>query len=71
MWPEIEAITERGLAAVAMTPSHSWVAPAGGTKPALGNKSIRLRVAARQGQSLCFRFRHNHGGSWRYRPTQY
>ena len=40
LWPEIEAITERGLAAIAMTPSHSWVAPAGGTKPVLGTNPI-------------------------------
>jgi LDH2 family malate/lactate/ureidoglycolate dehydrogenase len=36
LWPEIEALTERGLAAIAMTSSHSWVAPAGGTQPTLG-----------------------------------
>lgn len=40
LWPEIEAITEKGLAAIAMTPSHSWVAPAGGTRPALGTNPI-------------------------------
>jgi LDH2 family malate/lactate/ureidoglycolate dehydrogenase len=40
LWPEVEAITERGLAAIAMTPSHSWVAPAGGTQPVLGTNPI-------------------------------
>ncbi|RUM95392.1 oxidoreductase [Pseudaminobacter arsenicus] len=40
LWPEIEAMTERGLAAIAMTPSHSWVAPAGGTRPVLGTNPI-------------------------------
>ncbi len=40
LWPEIEAMTERGLAALAMTPSHSWVAPAGGTRPVLGTNPI-------------------------------
>lgn len=40
LWPEIEAITELGLAAVAMTPSHSWVAPAGGTRPVLGTNPL-------------------------------
>lgn len=40
LWPEIEALTEQGLAAIAMTPSHSWVAPAGGTKPLLGTNPI-------------------------------
>ncbi|HEY6631855.1 MAG TPA: Ldh family oxidoreductase [Rhizobiaceae bacterium] len=36
LWPEIEAFTERGLAAIALTTSHSWVAPDGGTKQTLG-----------------------------------
>lgn len=36
LWPEIEAIVEHDLAALAMTPSHAWVAPAGGCRPALG-----------------------------------
>ncbi|MDF1585690.1 Ldh family oxidoreductase [Marinimicrococcus flavescens] len=36
LWPEIEAITAHGLAAIAMTPNHCWVAPTGGTRPILG-----------------------------------
>lgn len=40
LWPEIEAITDKGLAVIAMTPSHSWVAPAGGTQPVLGTNPI-------------------------------
>lgn len=40
LWPEIEAITQRGLAVLAMTPSHSWVAPAGGKRPVLGTNPI-------------------------------
>jgi delta1-piperideine-2-carboxylate reductase len=40
LWPEVEAIAEQGLAALAMTPSHSWVAPAGGTKPVFGTNPI-------------------------------
>ncbi|ARP82998.1 oxidoreductase [Bordetella genomosp. 8] len=36
LWPEVEAIAAHGLAAIAMTPSHSWVAPAGGTQPVFG-----------------------------------
>ena len=36
LWPEVEALTERGLAAFAMCPSYSTVAPAGGTAPLLG-----------------------------------
>lgn len=40
LWPEIEALTERGLVALALTPSHAWVAPAGGRRPALGTNPI-------------------------------
>jgi delta1-piperideine-2-carboxylate reductase len=40
LWPEVEAIASNGLAALAMTPSHSWVAPAGGTKPVFGTNPI-------------------------------
>ncbi|AZC16928.1 Ldh family oxidoreductase [Pseudomonas sp. CMR5c] len=40
LWPEIEALTAQGLAALALTPSHSWVAPAGGSKPVFGTNPI-------------------------------
>lgn len=40
LWPEIEMLTAQGLVAIAMTPSHSWVAPAGGTQGALGTNPI-------------------------------
>jgi delta1-piperideine-2-carboxylate reductase len=40
LWPEIEKLTAEGLSALAMTPSHSWVAPAGGTKGALGTNPL-------------------------------
>jgi LDH2 family malate/lactate/ureidoglycolate dehydrogenase len=40
LWPEIEALTARGLVALAMTPSHAWVAPAGGRRPTLGTNPI-------------------------------
>ncbi|SAK48316.1 malate/L-lactate dehydrogenase [Caballeronia pedi] len=36
LWQEVEALAEMGVAAMAMTPSHSCVAPAGGTKPLFG-----------------------------------
>lgn len=36
LWPEIEAITAQGLAAMAMCPSYATVAPAGGSAPLLG-----------------------------------
>ena len=40
LWPEIEALTAHGLAALALTPSHAWVAPAGGNQPLLGTNPI-------------------------------
>ncbi len=36
LWPEIEALTAHGLAAMAMCPSYSSVAPAGGTEALMG-----------------------------------
>ncbi len=40
LWPEVEQIGAAGLAGLAMTPSHAWVAPAGGTKPVFGTNPI-------------------------------
>ena len=40
LWPEVEEITRAGLVALAMTPSHSWVAPAGGKKPVFGTNPL-------------------------------
>lgn len=40
LWPEVEAIAVLGLAGIAMTPSHSWVAPAGGTRPVFGTNPL-------------------------------
>lgn len=40
LWPEIERITDHGLAAIALTPSHAWVAPSGGNKPVMGTNPI-------------------------------
>jgi len=40
LWPEVEALTEQGLVALAFTPSHAWVAPAGGTEPVFGTNPI-------------------------------
>ncbi len=40
LWPEVEHIAQAGLAGLAMTPSHSWVAPAGGTRPVFGTNPI-------------------------------
>lgn len=40
LWPEIEALVEHGLVALAVTPNHAWVAPTGGTKPVFGTNPI-------------------------------
>lgn len=40
LWPEVEALASDGLVAFACTPSHAWVAPAGGTKPVFGTNPI-------------------------------
>lgn len=40
LWPEVEQIAREGLAALSMVPSHAWVAPAGGTRGALGTNPI-------------------------------
>ena len=36
LWPEVEALTAQGLAAMAMCPSYASVAPAGGNRPLFG-----------------------------------
>ena len=40
LWPEVEALVEDGLVALAVTPNHAWVAPAGGTQPVFGTNPI-------------------------------
>jgi LDH2 family malate/lactate/ureidoglycolate dehydrogenase len=40
LWPEVEAVAAEGLVALAVTPSHAWVAPAGGTRPLFGTNPI-------------------------------
>jgi delta1-piperideine-2-carboxylate reductase len=40
LWPEVEALAQDGLVALAFTPSHAWVAPAGGTRPVFGTNPI-------------------------------
>lgn len=36
LWPEVEAVTQQGLAGLVMCPSYATVAPTGGNKPLLG-----------------------------------
>ena len=40
LWPEVERLADHGLVALAFTPSHAWVAPAGGAKPVFGTNPI-------------------------------
>ncbi|MBS61897.1 malate/l-lactate dehydrogenase [Salinisphaera sp. T5B8] len=40
LWPEVERIAEQGLVGLAMTPSHSWVAPHGGIRGLLGTNPL-------------------------------
>lgn len=40
LWPEVEALAGHGLAGLAMCPSYSTVAPAGGNKPLLGTNPL-------------------------------
>ncbi len=56
LWPEVEMIAEAGLAALAMTPSHAWVAPAGGTRPALGTNPIAFAWPRPEGHPYVFDF---------------
>lgn len=40
LWAEVEPLAEAGLAALALTPSHAWVTPAGGNRPLFGTNPI-------------------------------
>ncbi|MDK4733115.1 Ldh family oxidoreductase [Rhizobium sp. CNPSo 3490] len=40
LWPEVEALTAHGLAALVMCPSYATVAPSGGSKPLLGTNPL-------------------------------
>lgn len=40
LWPEVEALADHGLAALAMCPSYASVAPAGGTAPLFGTNPM-------------------------------
>ncbi|TNV19523.1 Ldh family oxidoreductase [Buttiauxella sp. B2] len=40
LWAEIEKLTDADLVAMAFTPSHAWVAPAGGQSPVFGTNPM-------------------------------
>lgn len=50
LWPEVEKLSEAGLAGMAMLPSHAWVAPAGGRRGLLGTNPFAFSWP-RQGKS--------------------
>lgn len=56
LWPEVEAVTAHGLVALAFTPSHAWVAPAGGTKPVFGTNPIAFGWPRRGRDPFVFDF---------------
>ncbi|WP_336965626.1 Ldh family oxidoreductase [Sphingobium aquiterrae] len=56
LWPEVEAIAAAGLVAFAFTPSHAWVAPAGGTAPIFGTNPIAFGWPRPHGHPYVFDF---------------
>ncbi|HET8612287.1 MAG TPA: Ldh family oxidoreductase [Sphingomonas sp.] len=56
LWPEIEAVAAEGLVALACTPSHAWVAPAGGKRPLFGTNPIAFGWPRPGGYPFVFDF---------------
>lgn len=56
LWPEVEAIAALGLVGLAMNPSHSWVAPAGGTRGVFGTNPIAFAWPRAEGHPFVFDF---------------
>lgn len=56
LWPEVESLAEQGLVALAMTPSHAYVAPAGGHSPLLGTNPIAFAWPRPDGLPFVFDF---------------
>lgn len=56
LWPEVERLSDAGLAAMAMVPSHSWVAPAGGTRGTLGTNPLAFSWPRQGGSPFTFDF---------------
>jgi len=56
LWPEIEAVVAEGLVALACTPSHAWVAPAGGKRPLFGTNPIAFGWPRPGGYPFVFDF---------------
>ena len=56
LWPEIEVLTDRGLAALALCPSYATVAPSGGTAPLLGTNPFAFGWPRRDAPPYVFDF---------------
>lgn len=56
LWPEVEALAGDGLVGLAFTPSHAWVAPAGGTRPVFGTNPIAFGWPRSAGPPFVFDF---------------
>jgi delta1-piperideine-2-carboxylate reductase len=56
LWPEVEAIAAHGLVSLATTPSHRWVAPAGGARPVFGTNPIAFAWPRETGVPFVFDF---------------
>ena len=56
LWPEVERLSAAGLAAMAMVPSHSWVAPVGGTRGSLGTNPLAFSWPRKDKDPFTFDF---------------
>jgi len=56
LWPEVEQIAAQGLVGLAMNPSHSWVAPEGGSRPVFGTNPIAFAWPRAGGHPFVFDF---------------
>lgn len=56
LWPEVEALADTGLAALAMCPSYATVAPAGGIQPLLGTNPLAFGWPRRDQPPYVFDF---------------
>lgn len=56
LWPEVERLSAAGLAGMAMVPSHSWVAPAGGRRGTLGTNPLAFSWPRRDRDPFTFDF---------------
>ena len=56
LWPEVEVLTDMGLAALALCPSYAVVAPSGGIRPLLGTNPLAFGWPRRGGPPYVFDF---------------